>query len=136
MNKKLVGYWVTTALFCLVMTADGVASLLRIEQQQAIMEVLGYPPYLMTLLGILKLLGSRRSSRTWFRASQGVGLRWIQFRPHWSRVLVCRGGRSNPGGHRSSLTHPGRGSCVLRPATRVAAALTTVSALASTPSSR
>ena len=57
MNKKLVGYWVTTALFCLVMTADGVASLLRIEQQQAIMEVLGYPPYLMTLLGILKLLG-------------------------------------------------------------------------------
>ena len=33
---------VTTALFCLVMTADGVASLLRIEQQQAIMEVLGY----------------------------------------------------------------------------------------------
>ena len=24
MNKKLVGYWVTTALFCLVMTADGV----------------------------------------------------------------------------------------------------------------
>ena len=52
MNKKLVGYWVTTALFCLVMTADGVASLLRIERQQAIMEVLGYPPYLMTLLGI------------------------------------------------------------------------------------
>ena len=47
----------TTALFCLVMTADGVTSLLRIEQQQAIMEVLGYPPYLMTLLGILKLLG-------------------------------------------------------------------------------
>ena len=55
MNKKLVGYWVTTALFCLVMTADGVASLLRIERQQAIMEVLGYPPYLMTLLGILSL---------------------------------------------------------------------------------
>ena len=56
MNRKLVGYWIATGLVCLVFTAGGIANLLQAEQQQEIMQKLGYPVYLMTLLGIAKLL--------------------------------------------------------------------------------
>ena len=56
MNRKLVGYWIATGLVCLVFTLGGIANLLQAEQQQEIMQKLGYPVYLMTLLGVAKLL--------------------------------------------------------------------------------
>jgi hypothetical protein len=42
MNKRLIGYWTATALFCLAMTAGGTMSLLRVEPQQEAMANLGY----------------------------------------------------------------------------------------------
>ncbi|MGI9470770.1 MAG: DoxX family protein [Rubripirellula sp.] len=57
MNKRLIGYWIATVLFCLAMTAGGTMNLLRIESQKEAMASLGYPMYLMTILGIAKLLG-------------------------------------------------------------------------------
>ena len=57
MNTKRIGYWGSTGLFCLVFLGGGIANLLRVEPQQHIMEGLGYPIYLMTFLGIAKLLG-------------------------------------------------------------------------------
>ena len=57
MNKRLVGYWIATALFCVAMTAGGTMNLLRVELQQEAMANLGYPMYLMTILGVAKILG-------------------------------------------------------------------------------
>jgi uncharacterized membrane protein YphA (DoxX/SURF4 family) len=57
MNKRLVGYWIATAFFCLAMAAGGTMNLLRVEPQQEAMANLGYPMYLMTILGVAKILG-------------------------------------------------------------------------------
>ena len=57
MNKRLIGYWVATALFCLAMTAGGTMNLMRAEMQKEAMTALGYPDYLMTILGVAKILG-------------------------------------------------------------------------------
>ncbi len=57
MNKRLVGYWLVTVLFCLAMTAGGTMNLMRAEMQKEAMAALGYPDYLMTILGVAKILG-------------------------------------------------------------------------------
>ena len=57
MEKRLLGYWVATALFCLAMTAGGTMNLMRAEMQKEAMDALGYPEYLMTILGVAKILG-------------------------------------------------------------------------------
>ena len=57
MNKRLIGYWLATALFCLAMTAGGIMNLMRAEMQKEAMAALGYPDYLMTILGVAKMLG-------------------------------------------------------------------------------
>jgi uncharacterized membrane protein YphA (DoxX/SURF4 family) len=57
MNKKRIGYWIATVLFCLTMAAGGVMNLVHAEQQKQVMASLGYPEYLMTILGVAKLLG-------------------------------------------------------------------------------
>ena len=57
MQKDRKIYWATTGLFCLMMTGGGVANLLRLPPQVGEIETLGYPLYLMTILGVAKLLG-------------------------------------------------------------------------------
>ena len=57
MKSKIVGYWIATSLFCLAMAAGGTMNLTRAEMQQEAMAALGYPEYLMTILGVAKLLG-------------------------------------------------------------------------------
>lgn len=57
MNKRLAGYWVATVLFCLALGAGGVANLVKAEPQRVVMESLGYPLYMMTILGAFKVLG-------------------------------------------------------------------------------
>ena len=57
MNRRSLGYWIATAVFCLAMGAGGVLNLIRLEEQQAAMDSLGYPHYLMTILGVAKILG-------------------------------------------------------------------------------
>ena len=57
MKKQAIGYWLTTTLFCLAMAAGGTMNLLRVEIQKESIQALGYPEYLMTILGVAKLLG-------------------------------------------------------------------------------
>ena len=56
-KAKERGYWVATVLFCLVMTSSGVQDLMRVESFVETFEGLGYPLYLLTILGVLKLFG-------------------------------------------------------------------------------
>ena len=57
MNKRVIGYWLLTGLFCLAMGAGGTMNLMRADVQKEAMTALGYPEYLMTILGVAKLLG-------------------------------------------------------------------------------
>ena len=57
MNKRIIAYWIATGLFCLLFAFAGTANLLRVEMQRDAIEALGYPIYLMTILGVAKLLG-------------------------------------------------------------------------------
>jgi uncharacterized membrane protein len=56
-KNRITAYWIVTVLFCLIFTFGGVANLVRVEFQREIMEALGYPIYLMTILGAAKVLG-------------------------------------------------------------------------------
>ncbi len=57
MDRRAIGYWVLTGLFCLAMGAGGTMNLIRAEVQKDAMTALGYPEYLMTILGVAKILG-------------------------------------------------------------------------------
>lgn len=57
MNKQHLAYWIATGLFCLAMTAGGTMNLMHFEVQRESIAALGYPEYLMTILGTAKLLG-------------------------------------------------------------------------------
>ena len=57
MHKRNITYWTATGLFCLLFTFAGTANLLRVDVQREAIESLGYPAYLMTILGTAKLLG-------------------------------------------------------------------------------
>ena len=56
MNRKLIAYWIATGIVCLVFTGGGIANFLHADAQREVIDKLGYPAYLMTLLGIAKLL--------------------------------------------------------------------------------
>src|SRR5580765_1634339 len=51
-------YWAVTILYCLFFLMDGVMGMMRIEQGKEIMVHLGYPVYVMTILGVAKFSGA------------------------------------------------------------------------------
>ncbi|WP_428265797.1 DoxX family protein [Haliangium sp.] len=57
-RKRVIGYWVLTALFCLPIGVGGVFDALRPPEVLEIFSHLGYPAYFALLLGISKILGA------------------------------------------------------------------------------
>lgn len=55
-TKKII-YWVATGWLALGMTATGIVQLLQVPEEAGVFRQLGYPAYLMPLLGTWKLLG-------------------------------------------------------------------------------
>ncbi|QEH41627.1 DoxX family protein [Chitinophaga sp. XS-30] len=58
MKKTNIIFWILTALFALYMGGGAIPGLMGDAQSAAVMEQLGYPPYLMVFLSLAKLLGS------------------------------------------------------------------------------
>lgn len=65
MKLKVIGYWVTTAFVTLELLAGGVTDLVHGrtglvigEPVAEVLAHLGYPVYLLTILGVWKLLGA------------------------------------------------------------------------------
>jgi uncharacterized membrane protein YphA (DoxX/SURF4 family) len=57
-KRDKIIYWVATLWLCLGMASTGIVQLMRDPSQNAlVVESLGYPVYLLTLLGIWKMLG-------------------------------------------------------------------------------
>lgn len=58
MNKTTkIFYWVATIWLSLGMTSTGVVQILKIKEEVEVITKLGYPIYLLTLLGVWKILG-------------------------------------------------------------------------------
>ena len=54
---KLITYWIATALLVFGMLVSGIGQLLGAKAMVDIMAHLGYPLYLMSILGVWKILG-------------------------------------------------------------------------------
>ena len=57
MKREDLMYWVATGLFCAAFSMGGTSHLLRLPNVAESMSALGYPAYMMTILGVAKLLG-------------------------------------------------------------------------------
>ena len=56
-KRNLIIYWSATGLLALGMLGSGISQLLRAKQMVDILMHLGYPIYMMTILGVWKILG-------------------------------------------------------------------------------
>jgi len=58
MKARAIGYWITTALLCFALIGGGAANVAHAWGTLEVMRRLGYPPYILTILGVWKLLGA------------------------------------------------------------------------------
>ena len=58
MSSRATAYWATTGFLVFNMLSGGLADLAQLEDTAEGMRALGYPLYLMTILGAWKVLGS------------------------------------------------------------------------------
>lgn len=56
-KRNKIIYWLATGLLSFGMFASGVSQLLHLKEMDAIITHLGYPLYLMSIIGIWKILG-------------------------------------------------------------------------------
>lgn len=57
MNKKKIIYWISTGWLALGMLSTGIVQLIRLDEEVVNFASLGYPAYLMTIIGSWKVLG-------------------------------------------------------------------------------
>ena len=56
-KKTIIGYWIFTAILCLSQGASGVGDLIHHPELVSAITALGYPEYLLNILGIAKIIG-------------------------------------------------------------------------------
>ena len=56
-KRNKIIYWVATLWLALGMTSTGIVQLIKMKEEVDMFNRLGYPVYLMTLLGVWKMLG-------------------------------------------------------------------------------
>jgi uncharacterized membrane protein YphA (DoxX/SURF4 family) len=56
-KRKKIIYWIATIWLALGMTSTGIVQLMKIEEEVSMMSKLGYPTYLLTIIGVWKILG-------------------------------------------------------------------------------
>lgn len=58
MKKLTTWYWIATIIFALMMIMDGIGGITQQEAGKEVLKHLGYPIYLLIIVGIAKLLGA------------------------------------------------------------------------------
>lgn len=56
-KRNKIIYWIATIWLSLGMLSTGIVQLLQLEENIQSMELLGYPMYLLSILGVWKILG-------------------------------------------------------------------------------
>lgn len=57
MKRNKIIYWIATLWLALGMASTGIVQMLKVKEETENMNHLGYPLYLLTLLGVWKILG-------------------------------------------------------------------------------
>jgi len=57
-KRNKIIYWIFTIWLALGMLSTGIVQLLKVEEEVESITQLGYPPYLLTILGVWKILGT------------------------------------------------------------------------------
>ncbi|QKZ15852.1 DoxX family protein [Spirosoma sp. KUDC1026] len=84
-------YWILTILFSVAMLMDGIAGVVREETGQQVMRQLGYPVYILTIVGTAKILGVVALLQPWFRtikewAFAGFTINFVGAMASWAVV--------------------------------------------------
>ncbi|MBB6236002.1 putative membrane protein YphA (DoxX/SURF4 family) [Pedobacter sp. AK013] len=58
MKKLKTWHWIATIIFALMMIMDGIGGITQQEAGKEVLKHLGYPMYLLIIVGIAKLLGA------------------------------------------------------------------------------
>ncbi len=56
-KRNRIIYWIATVWLALGMTSTGIVQLIKMKEEQLLFTRLGYPGYLMTIIGIWKISG-------------------------------------------------------------------------------
>jgi hypothetical protein len=96
-NTRSIGYWVTTGLLIFVLATGGVADLAHRGGTAAGMTELGYPTYVMTILGFWKVLGAMAIAAPRFPLVK----EWA----YAGAFFDLTGGFASHIGHRSAANH-------------------------------
>tara|TARA_R110002020_G_scaffold251773_2_gene465559 strand:+ start:987 stop:1361 length:375 start_codon:yes stop_codon:yes gene_type:complete len=56
-KRDKITYWVATIWLSLGMVSTGIVQLMKMEEEVAKMDELGYPDYILSILGVWKILG-------------------------------------------------------------------------------
>lgn len=56
-KRNKLTYWVTTIWLSLGMVSTGIVQLVKMDEEVVKMDALGYPDYLLSILGVWKILG-------------------------------------------------------------------------------
>jgi uncharacterized membrane protein YphA (DoxX/SURF4 family) len=56
-KRNKIIYWIATIWLALGMTSTGIVQLIKMKEEADMFTHLGYPEYLLTILGVWKLLG-------------------------------------------------------------------------------
>jgi uncharacterized membrane protein YphA (DoxX/SURF4 family) len=56
-KRSKIIYWIATIWLALGMVSTGIVQLIKMKEEEAMFTHLGYPAYLLTILGIWKILG-------------------------------------------------------------------------------
>ena len=56
-KRNKIIYWIATAWLSLGMLSTGIVQLIKMKEEAEMIKNLGYPLYILTLLGICKILG-------------------------------------------------------------------------------
>jgi hypothetical protein len=56
-KRNKIIYWIATVWLSLGMTSTGIVQLIKMDEEVAMMKHLGYPVYILTIIGVWKILG-------------------------------------------------------------------------------
>lgn len=56
-KRNKIIYWIATLWLALGMTSTGIVQLIKLDEEVTMMTHLGYPVFLLTILGVWKILG-------------------------------------------------------------------------------
>jgi len=86
-KRDKIIYWIATLWLALGMVSTGIVQLLNVKEEETMITRLGYPNYILPLLGTWKLLGVVAVLVPKFPTAQGMGVCGLFLQHVWCRYF-------------------------------------------------